>query len=167
MLVTEIYLHADTKLANRMREEGIAEVYQQYATISLHQRIFSLAYVAWLVTEGFSNLLWPFSNSQPVQYIIGGTDFVLYFVTAGMVLIVLHTYTRLPVPRLCFQIIILLHQLSVAAMSAWKYVHHGPKEFQLLQVFRVVALCCCTLGGARALFLEIGACLEKAQPGVG
>jgi hypothetical protein len=114
----------DLQLMDRSKDEGRAEVYENYylSTMPLFRRICTLTYVAWLFVEGLISV---FHTRSPATI---GTRMEPYLIIAGLVFVILHSYLRQRVPRYLFPLLVFVHQVTLAGMSLSRYVRLGIQD---------------------------------------
>lgn len=148
---------ADSKLMDRCQEEGRAEVYEKYdlSMMPTFHRVYMLIYVAWLISEGIISAVHKVTSSRtPALVAYGMEHSFMYFIIAGLLLVLLHTYIGRRVPRYCFRFIIFVHQSTIVALSLWRYACATTMD-QAGPGFRVILLWFCVLGEAGAFGKEI------------
>jgi predicted Ser/Thr protein kinase len=146
---------ADIQLIDISKERGKAEVYKGYylSTMPMFRRLGMLVYVAWLSLEGPLHYLSKFAtnrSSTPGSYIMERS--LNYTILAGLVVVLLHSYIKLP--KYFFRFLVLVHQVTIAGMSLWRYVYSGT-EFQAETGFRLFLLCFCAVGETGGFVKEI------------
>jgi len=141
-------IFADIQLVDISKERGRAEFYNSYylSTMPVFRRLCMLVYVAWLSVEGLIDCLSKFPtnrSSAPGPYSLERC--LNYIILAGLVVVVLHGNIGPRFPKYFFRLLVLVHQVTIAAMSLWRYVCFGT-EVQAETGFRLFILCFCALG---------------------
>lgn len=138
------------------KEQGRTEIYEKYdLSMSLSRRIYALMYVAWLIVEGLISAFRNFVNPQPPALAAHRMEYsIMYFIIAGLLLVLLHTYIARLIPRYFFWMIVCIHQMTFMALSLWTYACTGPVD-QWERMVRSVFLFLCAFGQAGAFFSEI------------
>jgi hypothetical protein len=156
---------ADLKLMDRSKQEGKAEVSEKYAlsTMPLLRRVCTLIYLAWLFIEGPISALQQFTKSRSPALVAYGVEHsIMYFIIAGLLLVLLHTYIGRPLPRHVFRATLLIHQITVAALSFWRYICSKTND-QAGTGFRLILLCFCALGEIEGFVIAMVHCFTSSK----
>ena len=164
MVSDHILSDAKFKLVNRTAEEARSEVFKTYSllSMSLFRRVCTLIYVSWLFIEGlvaaFCKSITP--SQAPAVTTDGMKISTMYFLSAGLLLVILHYISR-PIPRFYFRLITFTHQIIFGAISLWTYATAEPGH-RASSGFRLVLLSFCALGETFTFTVKI---VKDAGPG--
>lgn len=141
----------------RTKKEFGKEVYEKYdlSTKPPFRRICTLIYVLWLFIEGLITAFHKVTTPGTPAFVAYGMQLsVMYFLSASLLLVLLHTYIGRQALKYCFRTIMFVHQITFAAISLRMYAC-ATKEDQVGQGFRVILLCFCALGETGAFIIRI------------
>jgi hypothetical protein len=145
-----------------MKAEGKAEIYEHdiMSLLPLRRRIAAVAYVAWLQVEGLFLLVSHIASPLCNAGMLGVQTPMLYLVSSGIVFILLNSYLGRAWTRRGFQLITMVHQLSLISLSVWEFtcLKGTPHSWS---GFRGAILCSCAMGNIETAILGVGDALTE------
>ena len=140
----------------KSKDEGRAEVGEKYlSTLPFFRRACTLIYVAWLFVEGPISAFKQWGTSiSPVTLATGMEHMIMYLVIGGLLLIILHSYLGRRVPRTLFRFLLFAHQVTLAGISAWRYLRSETQDY-IETGFRLILLSFCAVAEVDGLMSDI------------
>ena len=142
---------------DKSKDEGRTEVDEKYylSTLPFFRRACTLIYVAWLFVEGPISAFKQWGTARsPVTLTTGMEHMIMYLVIGGLLLVILHSYLGRRMPRTLFRFLVFAHQVTLAGVSAWRYLHSETQDY-VETGFRLILLSFCAVAEVDGLMWDI------------